>query len=68
MLVCHCYGVSESRVREAVRQGADTCESVQRACFAGAGCGGCRNAIVEIVQSERMRRASADEAPPLAAG
>jgi bacterioferritin-associated ferredoxin len=70
MLVCHCYGVSESRIREAVREGADSCESVRRACFAGGGCGGCRTAVVEILQSERPLRAEPDatEVPPLAAG
>jgi bacterioferritin-associated ferredoxin len=70
MLVCHCYGVSESRIREAVREGADTSESIRRACFAGGGCGSCRTAVVEILQSERTRRDArpAAEAPPLAAG
>lgn len=70
MLVCHCYGVSESRIRETVREGADTSESIRRACFAGGGCGGCRSAVVEILQSERALRDTrpTDEVPPLAAG
>jgi bacterioferritin-associated ferredoxin len=52
MLVCHCYGVSEKRIRELVRQGARSGRDVARACGAGSGCGGCRLLVREILDAE----------------
>lgn len=52
MLVCHCYGVSDKRIRELVRQGARSGRDVARACGAGTGCGGCRLLVREILDAE----------------
>jgi bacterioferritin-associated ferredoxin len=45
--------VNDRLIRSIVREGADTCEEVARACGAGDCCGGCRPAIDEILREER---------------
>jgi bacterioferritin-associated ferredoxin len=59
LIVCHCQGVSDRSIREAVREGARTVGQVARACRAGRMCGGCRPAICEIISREAI-----DVAPP----
>ena len=58
MIVCHCQGVSDRSIRQAVREGARSVGQVARACRAGRMCGGCRPAICEIISTE------ATDAPP----
>jgi bacterioferritin-associated ferredoxin len=50
MMICHCNGVSDRTVRNAVLAGADTLDQVARACGAGRDCGGCVDAIEEILE------------------
>ena len=52
MIVCHCNGVSDRAIRRSVRAGAVTPELVASECGAGAGCGGCRDAVEEILHGE----------------
>jgi bacterioferritin-associated ferredoxin len=52
MIVCHCNGVSDRAIRRSVRAGAVTPELVAHACGAGACCGGCRDAVEEILLGE----------------
>lgn len=52
MLVCHCKNVSDREIRTAVRGGARTRNEVARACDAGSRCGGCTEAVEEIVSAE----------------
>ena len=52
MLVCQCKVVSEQTVREVVRDGAQSCRQVARACGAGRTCGGCRPLVREIIDEE----------------
>lgn len=52
MLICHCKNVSSREIRSAVRGGARTGAEVARACAAGSRCGGCAEAVAEIVSSE----------------
>lgn len=60
LIVCHCQGVSDRSIRQAVREGARTVGQVSRACRAGRSCGGCRPAICEILSTEAV------DAPPVA--
>jgi bacterioferritin-associated ferredoxin len=53
MLVCHCNGVSERKIRRVIRAGAATASEVGRACGAGSCCGGCVGIIDELITSER---------------
>ena len=71
MLVCHCYGIREARIRKAIRNGASSLQQVQRACFAGSGCGTCREAVNEILEDEAASTEAQSDASapaPLAAG
>ena len=51
MIVCICARVRESEIREVVRAGAETEDSVGDACGAGTGCGTCLDRIAEILES-----------------
>ena len=51
MYVCICNRVRESEIREVVRAGAQTEDSVGDACGAGTGCGTCLDRIAEILES-----------------
>ncbi len=59
VIICHCKGVSDRAIRKAVRGGACTHRDVARACQAGSRCGGCVNAVSEILESERNESAAA---------
>jgi bacterioferritin-associated ferredoxin len=59
VIVCHCKGVSDRAIRKAVRGGACTHRDVARACQAGSHCGGCVDAVSEILNSERNESAAA---------
>lgn len=52
MIVCHCRGVSDRKIRHVIRQGACSRGEISRACHAGGICGGCTPAIDAILQSE----------------
>jgi bacterioferritin-associated ferredoxin len=64
MLVCHCNGVTERRVRSTVRAGACTLREVARSCGAGASCGGCRPEITRILRQEAGAAAQSDDHGP----
>jgi bacterioferritin-associated ferredoxin len=53
MLVCHCHCVTERAIREAVRAGADSAAAVGSLCGAATACGGCRDLVEIIVETER---------------
>ena len=61
MLICHCKGASERQIRRAVRAGAVTAPQVAEHCGAGGGCGGCIQAVEEIVKSEIQATAAAND-------
>jgi bacterioferritin-associated ferredoxin len=63
MIVCHCNGVSDRAIRRSVRSGAVTTDLVASACGAGACCGGCREAVEEILLGE-LQTATASSAAP----
>ena len=56
MLICHCRGVSDRAIRNAIRRGAKTPREVAAACGAGTSCGGCRPAVTQIVRGELAER------------
>jgi bacterioferritin-associated ferredoxin len=57
MIVCNCHGITDRKIRRAVREGASSTLQVARRCFAGTGCGGCLPALEKIVCDEREREA-----------
>lgn len=64
MLICHCNGISDRKIRVAIRNGARTPADVGRACGAGSGCGGCLDAVRELIHTEATHRVEANETPP----
>ena len=58
MIVCHCNGVSDRAIRRSVRSGAVTTDLVANACGAGACCGGCIEAVEEILLGELQTAAA----------
>lgn len=56
MLICHCNGVSDRKIRRVVRDGATTPGDVARACGAGTCCGGCRDGVRKIIRMELAER------------
>lgn len=52
MLLCHCRGVNDRKVRKAIDDGARTIQELGEVCAAGTRCGGCWPALAELL-SER---------------
>ncbi len=52
MIVCHCKAVSDRTIRQAVREGACSFRDVALQCNAGRSCGGCRPAVVAVIEAE----------------
>jgi bacterioferritin-associated ferredoxin len=53
VIVCHCRGVNDRAVRDAVDSGARDLVEVADACGAGLGCGGCHPLLVELLIEAR---------------
>jgi bacterioferritin-associated ferredoxin len=57
MLVCQCSGISDRTIRRVVRAGASTVGQVTQGCGAGAYCGGCTEAIRDLIQVDAVENA-----------
>lgn len=58
MLVCHCHALTDRDIRRTVRAtGACNVAEVGDHCGAATGCGGCYEAVEEIVSYEKRRLA-----------
>lgn len=53
MIICHCKGISDREIRDAVRAGAQTRREVARGTRASTYCGGCSRAVEAIIADER---------------
>ena len=62
MILCLCGGVSDHTVRATIRGGAATLDDVVAACRAGADCGACQDAVLDLLD-EACRRRRAVGAP-----
>ncbi len=51
MLVCHCFAIRDAAIRTAIAGGARSANEIARTCGAGAGCGGCRALIDELIDA-----------------
>ena len=59
--VCKCFGVSEGRIRRAVRENnLRTAEEIMHFTKAGGGCGDCRAAVEAVMAGERGTRPPAE--------
>ena len=62
MLVCHCRGVTEREVCDAIASGACDRRELARRCGAGSMCGGCHPVLDELLElNEPASRAPAFE-------
>ena len=52
MYVCLCRAVSDTKIVDAIRDGAETVDSVGRVCEAGTQCGKCRTTIEFMILRE----------------
>jgi nitrite reductase (NADH) large subunit len=53
MMVCPCEEITDEQVRNLVRNGATRMEHIVAACSAGAYCGACIPAILQILRHEK---------------
>ncbi len=60
MWVCHCRAVTDSRVRDAIAQGAGDENEIGRACGAGTGCGSCHDELRRLCEEGRTSLQSRD--------
>lgn len=68
-VVCHCFGVTEGKLREVIRSNSlTTLEEVTHYCKAGGGCGECKGEINEILQQMLNERRGCEAPVPAAAG
>jgi nitrite reductase (NADH) large subunit len=49
VIVCHCHGVNDRRIRREARRGATCPEELARRCGAGSECGGCVPLLEELL-------------------
>ncbi|MEZ5145062.1 MAG: (2Fe-2S)-binding protein [Acidimicrobiales bacterium] len=50
MVVCHCHGVNDSRIRDEVADGAGDLDELSNRCGAGSTCGGCRPTVERLLE------------------
>ena len=55
MIVCLCKAVDDRQIRRAIGHGATSADDIEAMCGAGAGCGGCREFIDDMIRRERMK-------------
>jgi bacterioferritin-associated ferredoxin len=53
MWVCHCRAVTDSKVRDAIAQGAADENEIGRVCGAGTGCGSCHSELRRLCEEQR---------------
>jgi bacterioferritin-associated ferredoxin len=64
MIVCVCHNISDKSIREQVRAGACTVESLAAELGVGTQCGCCRDCVREVVDDELRLLASTPWANP----
>ena len=61
-IVCTCFGVTDEEIRKVVLENdLTTVEQVTNFCKAGGGCGGCKEAIAELVDEVQGQRAAVEQ-------
>ena len=62
MIVCVCRRVSDHRIREAVRDGAQTLEALQRELGVATQCGRCAECACQVMREARLALMAEEEA------
>lgn len=55
MLICHCNRVTDREITAVVQAGASSVDEVTDLCGAAGDCGGCADAVEELIEGERRR-------------
>ncbi len=63
MIVCSCNAVTDKQILRAARAGARSPREVARICRAGAGCGGCRVIVEDLLDEVHGETQARSEAP-----
>jgi len=50
MIVCHCTGATDRKIRREVESGARSCNEIGQRCAAGTRCGGCVSMIQSMIE------------------
>jgi bacterioferritin-associated ferredoxin len=53
MIICICEGINDERIKDEIRQGADSVGAIARSCGAGTGCGLCSCDLKRFVLEAR---------------
>lgn len=56
MVICHCRAVNDQTIRATIIAGASEPDEVLRKCGAGARCGGCLPALLDLLDELQSRR------------
>ena len=67
MWVCHCRAVTDSRVLEAIAEGATDEADIGRVCGAGTGCGSCHDELRRLCEASQTSPATRRAPRPLVA-
>jgi bacterioferritin-associated ferredoxin len=67
MWVCHCRAVTDSRVLEAIAEGATDEADIGRVCGAGTGCGSCHDELRRLCEASQASPAARRDPRPLVA-
>ncbi|MCM2681106.1 (2Fe-2S)-binding protein [Echinimonas agarilytica] len=55
MYVCHCHGITDKAIRQAVADGASTMADIKRDTLASTQCGSCAMQVAAIVREELVK-------------
>jgi bacterioferritin-associated ferredoxin len=51
VIICHCRGMNDAAVTDAIDEGICNVEELGEVCGIGAECGGCRPALAELISA-----------------
>lgn len=57
MYICICNGITDTKIREAIRNGAKTSDEVYAACGVEPVCGTCADMMIEMIIEEETANA-----------
>lgn len=55
MIVCHCHGVNDRQIKQAVEEGTDTLRGLHRELKVGSTCGRCLPQVRQVLESTLMQ-------------
>jgi bacterioferritin-associated ferredoxin len=62
-IICHCSGTARRQIRTLIEDGIDNPEIISRMTGAGAGCGACETALLELLDGCRRANTNSVDFP-----